>query len=186
MRSAIANRLAVLSPTFMLLAMLTISGVAGARCQITSVSYAYPQKVLPKQLVEVDTRVAGSCVSNGFEYYELRVDLTNANSTTPLSTTSTPIGYAANNFVVTARNTATAPTYNTTWHLQMYVYIIRAGGTSGSYLFDYSTVGNATIQVGAIPVPEFESYPSFALGSFLILALLITCSRLRIRNEKRT
>ncbi len=163
----------------MLIVLLNISSVAATRCQISSVDYTYTQQAGPNQQIEVDTTVIGSCVSTGVDYYSLRVDLVDTNSTAILSTSSTPIGYSANNFTITARNLATAPSYNATWPLQMYVYVIRAGGTNGAYLLDYKTVGSATIQVGAMAIPEFRASSWFPIVTSLLAAVLITSRKIR-------
>ncbi len=173
--------LGILLASGLLVVLLSISSVAAARCHISSVSYAYPQQADPNRQIEVDTRVAGSCVSTGVDYYSLRVDLVDKNSSAILSSSSTPIGYSANNFTVGTQNFATTPSYNATWPLQMYVYVIRAGGTGGAYLLDYKTVGNATIQVGAIAVPEFHVEPGFAVIAALAAASLMMTSRSRVR-----
>jgi hypothetical protein len=161
--------------------LLIISNAAAARCQIGSVSYTYPEQADPNQQIEVDTKVAGSCVSTGVDYYSLRVDLVDTNSSAILSSSSTPIGYSTNNFTVTAKNFATAPSYNATWPLQMYVYVIRAGGTGGAYLLDYRTIGNATIQVGTLSVPEFQADLRFVIATSLVAAALIASKRSRFK-----
>ncbi len=173
--------LGILLAAGLLVVLLSISSVAAARCQISSVSYTYPQQVDPNQQIEVDTRVVGSCVSTGVDYYSLRVDLVDTNSRAILSSSSTPIGYSANNFTTRAQNFATTPSYNATWLLQMYVYVIRAGGTNGAYLLDYKTVGNATIQIGTMTVPEFHANSGVAIVTSLIAVALITSKRIRFR-----
>lgn len=153
--------------TAILLVLLALSSVAAARCQISSVSYVYPQQTSPNQQIQVGTTLAGSCASTGVDYYAVRVDLVDKLSGSILSSSSTPIGYNASNFTVTAENSATTPSNNVTWPLEIYVYVIRAGGTGGTNLLDYTTVGNATIQVGATAIPEFH----IGLGSTVIIAL---------------
>jgi hypothetical protein len=164
-----------------LLYVLGVSTVAAARCQIASVSYTYPKQVEPNQQIEVDTRVVGSCASSGLDYYSVRVDLVDANSTNTISRSSTPIGYIAGNFTVTAKNFGTAPSYNSTWPIQMYVYVVRAGGTSGPYLFDYRTVGNATIQVGGmVPVPEFQT------GLLPVFTIMLVVAAVAVARRRRS
>ncbi len=183
MNSIIARSHGITLATASLVVLLTLSTTSAARCQISNVSYTYPQTAVPSQQIEVDTRVVGSCVSTGYEYYSLRVDLVDANSSSIISSSSTPIGYSANNFTVTAQNHATAPPFNATWPIQIHVYVIRAGGTSGEYLLDYSTVGNATIQVGATSVPEFYLGTSFVvIASLAAAALIISGSNHRRRT----
>ena len=158
----------ILLATIVLLVPLLASNAYASRCQISNVSYAYPQTATTNQVIIVGTTVSGSCVSTGEDYYAMRVDLVDTNSGSIISSSNTPIGYNANNFTVTGENSAKTPSANETWPLQIYVYIIRAGGTSGFYLRDYSTIGNATIQVGTIqPVPEFNA----ELGYSIMLSL---------------
>jgi hypothetical protein len=166
-----------------ILFVLLINAVAAARCQIRSISYAYPHQAATTQQIQVSTIVVGSCISNGADYYEVRVDLVDKLSGSILSSSSTPIGYKANNFTVTAKNPATTPSKNITWPLRVYVYVVRAGGTSGSYLFDYTSIGNATVQVGAIAVPEFHiNSDFFIIVAFSTATLMLSQRRV---HEKR-
>jgi len=152
--------------------MLVSSMVSGARCQISGVSYNYPGQALPSQQIQVETTVLGSCVSDGEDYYSLRVDLVDAQSSYIISSTSTPIGHNATDFNVTAVNPAMTPATNMTWPLQIHVYVIRAGGTNGIYLLDYQTISNATIQVGATALPESRFSPMFTIVTTLVVATL--------------
>lgn len=172
------SKIILLSATMVaaiLFVLLASSIVTAARCHISQVSYVYPHQAAPNQQIKVSTIVAGSCASNGEEYYEVRVDLVDKSSNYTLSSGNTPIGYSANTFNVTAENPVTTPSHNVTWPLQVYVYVIRAGGTSGSNLFDYTTVGNATIQVGAgsTTVPEFPTSIEFIAIVALVATTLI-------------
>ena len=170
----------------MLMASIVFVGltnpVSAARCQIGKVSYVYPHQAAPSQQIRIDTLVAGSCLSNGEDYYAVRVDLVDQLSNSIISSGNTPIGYGASNFTVAARNLVTTPSRNATWSLRIYVYVIRAGGTNGAYLLDYTTIGNVTVQVGAIAVPEFQT----GLGFITIVALSMATlglHRLRRREE---
>ena len=165
----------------MLFMLLTEAGAA--RCQVTNVSYQYPRHAAPNQQIQVNTIVTGSCISNGIDYYSVRVDLVDKLSNSFISSSNTPIGYKANNFTITAKNPATAPSRNVTWPLGVYVYVVRAGGTSGIYLFDYTTIGNATVQVGAVAVPEFHTIPDlFVIFAFTTAILILSHSRIRERE----
>ncbi len=165
--------------------------VTAARCQISNVSYVYPHQADPNQQITVNTVVSGSCASNGQDYYSVRVDLVDKLAGgPPISRNSTPIGYSASNFTVTAENSVTTPSNNVTWPLEVDVYVIRAGGTDGPALLDYTTVGNATIQVGAIAVPEFPAFGGYTAIVVLIATILILsqrsrplCIRVRLRQE---
>ncbi len=117
---------------------LSNTSVFAARCQISNVSYGYPQQAATNQRILITSTVAGSCVSNGEDYYSVRVDLVDIPSGSIVSSNSTPIGYNATNFTVTAENMPTTPGNNGTWHVGIDVYVIRAGGTGGSYLLDYT------------------------------------------------
>ena len=175
---------------FALLVSLTLfisnPSVFAARCQISNVSYGYPHQAATSQQILVTSTVTGSCVSNGEDYYLIRVDLVDIPSSSIVSSNSTSIGYQASNFTVTAENIVTTPANNGTWHVGIYLYVIREGGTGGSYLLDYRTVGNATIQIGPpIAVPEFPS--GLTIGIVLVLcstALIVTRhKRLRVTNK---
>jgi len=166
-----------------LLVVLASSTVAGARCQVSGVSYNYPSQVMPGQQIQVDTTVAGSCVSNGEDYYAVRVDLVDLRSGYIISSSDTPIGHNATEFNVTAVNPLNSPTVNMTWPLQIHVYVIRAGGTNGMYLLDYQTISNATIQVGATATPEFRFDPIVTIASTLGFAIMIL--HRRRSSEKR-
>jgi len=150
-----------------------------ARCQIRNVSYMIPPQAAPSQRIETASTVSGSCVSDGEDYYSIRVDLIDVPSSLIVSSNSTPIGYNATNFTITVENMVTTPANNGTWHIVLNVYVIRAGGTSGSYLLDYRTTSNATIQIGgAMPVPEYAGSPIFTLATALII-LSVTLQRRR-------
>lgn len=152
-----------------------------ARCQVANVAYSIPQQAEPGARIETATTVSGSCVSNGEDYYSVRVDLIDAPSALIVSSNSTPIGYNATNFTVTVENMVTTPSNNGTWHIDIDVYVIRAGGTAGFYLLDYRTSSNATILIGAItPVPEYPQAPILTVAiSFLGLIMIL---RRRRRN----
>jgi hypothetical protein len=126
---------------------------------------------MPNQQIKSSTNVTGSCVSDGEDYYSVRVDLIDTSSGAIISSNSTPIGYNAENFTVTVENVATTPSNNATWHLYINVYVIRAGGTGGSNLLDYRNSTNATIQIGApTPIPEFPITQSFSAVAALFVA----------------
>jgi hypothetical protein len=174
----IAYFVLVLLATIML--FLSDSNVLAARCQVGNVSYAYPNQAAPSQQIQIATMVTGSCVSDGQDYYSVRVDLVDISSSSIISSSSTPIGYNANNFTVRAENLITTPSNNGTWTVGIDVYVIRAGGTGGSYLLDYRTIGNATIQIGPpAAVPEFPLDSGLAMAAALCLAVTIIR-----RNEK--
>jgi len=151
-----------------------------ARCQVAPPTYSVPTEAAPGQQIQALTTVIGSCVSDGEDYYAIRVDLTDASSALIISSNSTPIGYNATNFDITVENTITTPSNNGTWHLDIDVYVIRAGGTGGSYLLDYRAASNATIQIGApTPVPEFPA------ATVLVIVMSLSMAVFAIRSRKR-
>jgi hypothetical protein len=163
---------------------LSNTSVFAARCQISNVSYGYPQQAGTNQRILITSTVAGSCVSNGEDYYSVRVDLVDVPSGSIVSSNSTPIGYNATDFAVTAENMPTTPGNNGTWHVAIDVYVIRAGGTGGSYLLDYSTVGNATIQIGPpAAIPEYPSGLVLGIVTALCSTVLISDRRRRRRGH---
>jgi hypothetical protein len=110
----------------------------------------------------------------------IRVDLVDIPSSSIVSSNSTSIGYQASNFTVTAENIVTTPANNGTWHVGIYLYVIREGGTAGSYLLDYQTVGNASIQIGPpAAVPEFPS--GLTIGIVVVLCSTV----LSVNRHKR-
>ena len=153
------------------------------RCQVGNVVYSIPQQAAPRQHIETATTVSGSCVSNGEDYYSVRVDLIDVPSSRIVSSNSTPIGYNATKFTVKVENMVTAPSNNGTWHLNVDVYVIRAGGTSGFYLLDYRASSNATILIGApTPIPEFPLAPILTIAiNFSVLVMTF-----RRRRKRRT
>ena len=110
------------------------------------------------------TTVAGSCTSDGEDYFAVRVDLVDKTSNLVLSSNSTPIGYNANNFTVNVRNNVVSPSGNESWPINVNTYLVEAGGTSGKYLLNSTTI---TIQVGVDPLPEVQP------ESTLMLALIV-------------
>jgi len=174
----------VITTLFCLVALVSLShsSVAAARCQVSSPSYVVPSIAMPGQRIQTATSLNGSCTSNGEDYYSVRVDLIDASSGLILSDNSTPIGYNATHFAATVENTATAPSTNGTWNLNIDVYVIRAGGTAGANLLDYRNSTSATIQVGgSMPTPEFPTTLSLTLAVGLWAALAV----LQVRKHKR-
>ena len=165
-----------------LLLVTANSAVQATRCSISNVFYMYPHTATPGQQIDIATGVAGSCASDGEDYYAVRVDLIDGNSNLTISSSDTPIGYNASAFNVTAHNPATAPSSNTTWPVTIHVYVIRAGGTNGMYLLDYQNSTSITIQVGT-PVPEFSLNPGFMVLTVLGAAVMFL--KKRDRREPR-
>ena len=166
---------------------LSNTSVLAARCQISNVSYGYPHQAATSQQILITTMVAGSCASTGEDYYSVRVDLVDIPSGSIVSSNSTPIGYYATNFTVTAENMVTTPANNGTWFLGIDVYVIRAGGTGGAYLLDYKTVGNASIQVGSpAVVPEFPSGSVFGIVVGLCSTALVMSRHKRLRATNKS
>ena len=161
-----------------ILVLVSAPTTTASLCQTVSVSFAYPQQALPNQSVPVTTTVAGSCTSDGEDYFAVRVDLVDATSHLTLASNSTPIGYNANNFSVNVKNTVTSPIQNQTWPVEVDTYLVQAGGTSGKLLLNSTVV---TIRVGSISLPEFQISP-------IVLSLVIaitTLSLARRKNPKR-
>jgi len=154
----------------MCLAFLSPPSVAASLCQTVGASTNYPQSALPNRDVPVLTTVAGSCTSDGEDYFAVRVDLVDRASNLVLSSNSTPIGYNANNFTVSVRNNALSPTGNESWAINVNTYMVEAGGTSGKYLLNSTTI---TIQIGEAPLPEFQAEPILILA-LVVLGLVVT------------
>jgi len=175
---------------FVLLVSLTLflsnPTVYASRCQISGVSYGYPRQAVASSKILVTSTVTGSCVSDGEDYYLVRVDLVDIPSSLIVSSNSTSIGYEATNFTVTAENIVLTPGNNGTWHIGIHVYVIREGGTGGSYLFDYRTVGNASIQIGPpTAVPEFPSGLIVGIVTALCSTALLMSRHKRLRATNK-
>ena len=83
------------------------------------------------------------------------------------------------NFSVVVENVAVTPSLNVTWPLEVNVYVTESGGVIGKYLF---ASYNATIQVGAMPMPELHAEPGLIISiTFLVATLMIghKCSKRR-------
>jgi hypothetical protein len=160
--------------------LLAISGsnVRAGLCQTIIVYSAYPHQASPGQQIRFITTVAGSCTSDGEDYFAVRVDLADSVSKSIISSNSTPIGYNANNFSVSIENSASAPLINGTWPVDVDTYMLQAGGVSGKYLLNATTVA---IHVGDTPLPEFQ----LNQAAILILALSATPLALRQRTPRK-
>jgi len=140
-------------------------------CQKVAVSINYPRQADENQVVRVSSTVAGSCVSDGADYFAVRADLVDNFTGAILGSNSTPIGYDANNFSVTVWNAAVTPKSNESWPVAVNTYLIQAGAASGKYLLNETTI---TIQVGDMPLPEFPINPPYVFAVALMMAALLT------------
>ncbi|MGA8856596.1 MAG: hypothetical protein WB643_05450 [Candidatus Bathyarchaeia archaeon] len=165
---------------WVLLMMMSGATVAASICQTVTVSSTYPHQASPNQQVQVTTTVAGSCTSDGEDYFAVRVDLADGVSKSLLSSNSVPIGYNASNFSVKVQNAATAPPGNQTWLIEVDTYMIQAGGLSGKYLLNATT---GSIEVGSTPVPEFQADHSLVL--LLALTATLGLYRRKLHRLKR-
>jgi hypothetical protein len=115
-------------------------------CQISSISYNYPQQVLPGQSFSTTVTVSGVCAPDDANYYSVRSDL-NDISGFVLSAVSVPIGFSqGQNWTVNVQNQVTAPTSSASWQIQFAVYIFAAVGSGGA--LDSAAFKPVTIQVG--------------------------------------
>ena len=164
--------------------LLAVSGstVRASLCQTITVSSAYPRQASPGQQLQIVTEIAGSCTSDGEDYFAVRVDLADSASKSILSSNSTSIGYNANNFSVSVENVATAPLINGTWPLDVNTYMLQAGGVSGKYLLNATTV---TIHVGNTPLPEFQQDQA-AIVILALSAIPLTLWQRTPRKKNRT
>jgi hypothetical protein len=143
-------------PTFILLIVaIVLIGTIDATpvfanlCQISNITYNYPQQVLPNQSFQAAVNVTGDCDPGNSYYYVLRVDL-NDMSGQVLSSNYASIGYNWQNWQVTVSNHLTAPMNVGSWQVQFNVYVfanVNAGQT-----MDSRTTKWVTIQVGTTVV----------------------------------
>lgn len=154
--------------------------VSASLCQSVNVASSYPHQTFPNQPVQVITTVAGSCTSDGEDYFAVRVDLVDSTTKSILSSNSAPIGYNAVNFSAKVQNTAIAPLRNQTWPIEIDTYMIQAGGLSGKYLLNATSV---IIQVGEAPVPEFAPNRSNVL-LLVLIGITLTLHRRKYSPRK--
>jgi hypothetical protein len=115
-------------------------------CQISGISYNYPQQVLPGQSFTTTVTVSGVCAPDDANYYSVRSDV-NDISGFVLSAVSVPIGFSqGQNWTVNVENQVTAPASSASWQIQFAVYIFAAVGSGGT--LDSVTFKPVTIQVG--------------------------------------
>lgn len=166
---------------YIVLLALSGSNVKANLCQTITVSSTYPHQASPGQQVRLVTTVAGSCTSDGEDYFAVRVDLADSVSKSILSSNSTSIGYNANNFSVSVENVATTPLNNGTWPVDVDTYMIQAGAASGKYLLNATTVA---IQVGDAPLPEFQSQAAILILAVIAIPLTVWQLTTRKKNGK--
>lgn len=165
----------------LVLVMISGSIVTASPCQTIIVSSTYPHQASPNQQIQVTTTIAGSCMSNGEDYFAVRVDLVDNASKSPLSSNSAPIGYNAKNFSVIVHNAATAPPSNHTWPIEVETYLTQAGALNGQYLLNATTI---SIQVGDTAVPEFQIQHPLTLLMLTLTATTMTLYRRKLRKNR--
>jgi len=177
------SKLALASAVLVTVTLIILSApsATASLCQTIQVSFAYPRQALPNRSVPITTTVAGSCTSDGEDYFGLRVDVLDGVSHGVLSSNSTPIGYNANNFSVNVENAAVSPANNQSWPLQINTYLIQAGGTSGKYLLNATTI---TIQVGDSPLPEIP-LSSSPLMALVLIAVTMSLTRRKLPHRTK-
>lgn len=175
-----SSKLVVCISCLVWMLLIVANSPAASLCQLGNVTSNYPHQALPNQQIQVSTTIAGSCASDGEDYFSARVDLVDKLSNSTISSNSTPIGYNATDFSVTVENVVVTPSMNVTWPLEIDVYVTESGGVVGKYLF---TVSNATIQVGAMPVPELHAEPGLVISIMVLAATLMV--RRKLSNPRR-
>lgn len=121
--------------------------VSASFCQISNVSYSYPQQVTSGQSVLITTKVSGICASDDSYFYSVRVDASDVYGQV-ISTAVAAIGYGGQNRQVIVQNLVTAPMNIGPWQIQIFVYVfanIASGGT-----MDYKSAQIVTIRVGTV------------------------------------
>jgi hypothetical protein len=161
-----------------LLILSTNSPASSSLCQLIGVTSDFPHQALSNQPIQVNTTVAGSCASDGEDYFSVRVDLLDKLTNSTISSNSVPVGYNAKNFSVMIANSAVTPQSNVTWPLEIDVYVIESGGVMGKYIL---SIDNATIQVGTMPMPEIQVTPGSVIPVMLLAAVLV----IRLKSSNR-
>ena len=116
-------------------------------CQVSNVSYNYPQQVMSSQNFRTEVKVSGICIPDDSYDYSIRVDLADTSGQI-LSSNYASIGYVrlGQNWQVTTLNQIAAPANVGPWQIQFNVYLF-ANINSGQVI-DQTTTKPATIQVG--------------------------------------
>lgn len=115
-------------------------------CQVSNISYNYPQEVSSGQSFTATVTVSGVCAADDADYYSIRSDLTSMSGLV-LSSAYSSIGFSQDQqWTVSVQNQVTAPTNSGAWQIRFVVYIFADIG--GGDRMDSVTFKPATIQIG--------------------------------------
>lgn len=147
------------------------SAVFANFCQISNISYNYPQQLSPRQSFITTTKVSGTCAPDDSYYYSIRVDLSDMAGQV-LSYTSVPIGYGSGQYwQVTVLNQVTAPTSVGSWQIQFIVYVF--GNINSGGIMDSKTTNMVIIQLGTMQTTQSIS-SSTTVSQAAVQATVIT------------
>ena len=128
--------------------------VSASLCQITNVSYDYPQQVQPNQQILLTSTINASCsYTDPGIYYLAMVVVNDASSGQQISTNSAPIGYVSlqqPNVTATISNLITCPGGNVAWQLKLTVYVINDYNLYFSPVQDTAIIHYLTVNVGTL------------------------------------
>jgi len=115
-------------------------------CQVSNVSYNYPQQVMPNQNFRTTVKMSGVCIPDDSYDYSIRVDLSDMSGQI-LSSNYGSIGYVrlGQNWQVTALNLIAAPLNVGPWQIQFNVYLF--ANINSGHVIDQKTTKPVTIQV---------------------------------------
>ena len=152
--------------------------VAASLCQITNVSYDYPQQVQPSQQILVTSTINASCsYTDPGIYYLAMVVVTDASSGQELSINSAPIGYVSlqqPNVTATISNLITTPSGNVAWQLRLTVYVVNDYNQYFSPVQDTALIHYLTVNVGTIQQQQTVATTTITTTSPMIISSTTT------------
>jgi len=128
--------------------------VSASLCQITNVSYDYPQQIQPNQQFLLTSTISASCsYTDPGIYYLAMVVVNDASSGQQISSNSAAIRYVSlqqPNVTATITNLITTPNGNVAWQLKLTVYVINDYNQYFSPFQDTAIIHYLTVNVGTV------------------------------------
>jgi len=128
--------------------------VSASLCQITNVSYDYPQQAQPNQQIVLTSTINASCsYTDAGVYYLAMVVVNDASSGQQIASNSAAIGYVSleqPNVTATISNLITCPSGNVAWQLKLTVYVINDFNEYFAPFQDTALIHYLTINVGTV------------------------------------
>ena len=140
---------------------LAIHEVYADRCNVAELNMDYPATSSPGQSIAVNTSMLVQC-AQWRTYYTGRVDLVDLQTMRILSSSPFDIGWRPS-VTATVSNTATAPSNDGPWRLELIVYIFEDGG-----MVAFPMDRTIAIQIGTLSAATqqtTETVPTTSVGT---------------------